>query len=157
MMRRSAPLVLVFVMLLTACNGGTPTGDTAEDEPEDLLLLMVHAQRYFEKLHLSGEAENWELADIYAHELEEIGEAMRDGGYEAHGTPLESLARGSFLPSIEQLEDAIDARDPAAFAARMETVAASCNSCHAASGYAAVRIIVPTDPGHPYASQDFAP
>jgi hypothetical protein len=152
-MRRSLIVLLLLMPLLSGCGAAAPPDDV--DEPEDLLLLMVYAQRYLEKLHLAGEAENWPLADLYAHELEEVGEAMRDGGYVVHETALEDLARGAFLPAVERAELAIDEEDPAAFAEAFRGIVTSCNSCHAASGYEAIRIIVPEDFSRPYPSQAF--
>ena len=146
----------LFALILLAAGCGNPSSERAE-EPGDLLLLMSFSQQYLEKLHLAGEAQNWPLADLYAHELEEIGEALRDSGYEVHGTPLASMARGAFLPAVERVEEAIDAADTEAFASAFETVVSTCNSCHAATGYEAIRIIVPEDYTRPYPSQSFVP
>lgn len=133
-----------------------PAPVLAVDQP-DLLFLMASMQRFGEKLYLAAEAGNWPLADLYAHELEEAAEELIEGGFEKNDVDLGDFARLNFLPALERVEAAVRAGDAAAFEPAYAALAASCNACHAASGYGLVRIIVPTDPTRPYPSQDFAP
>jgi hypothetical protein len=143
--------LLVAAVLASACE---PAPAVPEEEPsQDLPALMMFMQRYAEKLHMAGQEGNWELAAFYVHELEETGEALRDGGYEARGLSLTSLADTSFLPAVREVDRAIDV-DPQAFDASFRRLAASCNTCHQASGYGFLRIVVPEE-ARPFPSQQF--
>ena len=57
------------------------------------------------------------------------------------------------LPQIEHLEEAIDAGDREVFLDRYNVLIQTCNQCHAASDYRAVKVIVPET--NPFA-QDFS-
>jgi hypothetical protein len=149
--RSAFAALLVAVVLVSACEPG-PT--VPEEEPSrDLPTVMMFMQRYAEKLHMAGQGGNWELAAFYAHELEETGEALRDGGYEVRGLSLTSLADTSFLPAVREVDRAIDI-DPPAFSASFRRLVAACNTCHQASGYGFVRIVEPEE-ARPYPSQQF--
>lgn len=148
--------LLPVLLLLAACSPPTappPEAHTA-DEP-DVLLAMVYMQRYLEKTALAAEAGNWSLADRYAHELEEAAERME--GAEHDGVDLGHLTETAFLPAHERLEEAVRARDRAAYDTAMQDLVQTCNACHSAAGYGDVRIVVPTEWSRPFPSQDFAP
>lgn len=126
-----------------------------EGEHGELAPHMASLQRFTEKLHLAGDAGNWELASFYEHELEETAEAVIAGGFEEDGHEIGPLAERFLLPALERVGAAAEAGDAAAFGAAYGELVTACNSCHAATDHGFVRIVVPD--GNPYPSQDFAP
>lgn len=146
---------LFVSIILIACITGCRSEPLPVESPSTLL-LMAHMERFSEKMFFAAEADNWELADIYAHELEEIAEDLIDGGYVAHDIPLADFAV-AFVPAVDAVADAIDARDYERFLQSYSALTATCNACHTAVGYGAVRIIVPESSDHPYPGQQFTP
>ena len=118
-----------------------------------LIYHMSFISRYAQKLYFAGEAENWELADIYSHEIEEISAEIVSRGEMHDGINISELMESMLLPQIEQLEEAIDSGDREIFLDRYNVMIQSCNSCHEASDYGAVKVTVPDI--NPYA-QDFS-
>lgn len=125
------------------------------EEHGELAPAMASLQRFAEKLHLAGEAGNWELASFYEHEIEETAEPLIAGGFEADGHEVGPLVERWLLPAVERVGEAIGAADRAAFGTAYGELVTACNACHAATGHGFVRIVVPD--GNPYPSQDFAP
>ena len=80
-------------------------GRTAYGEGE-LLTRMIQFQRYAEKTHLAAEADNWELAAFYAHEVEENAERLVDGGHVDEGVDISAIAAEVALPRAEALHAA---------------------------------------------------
>lgn len=145
-MRKSAVLCLVAVLA-----AGAHTAFAA-DEP-DMIGTMGELQLFLHKLSLSVDAGNIELADFYAHELEESIEAAES--IEAyHDIPVGRLTESILTPTFEQLEAAIDGGEVDAIRSRMRGVISSCNGCHESTGYGFIRI-APSD-ANPY-MQDFEP
>ncbi|MAO63500.1 MAG: hypothetical protein CL666_00725 [Balneola sp.] len=130
--------------------------DADEHYSEDSIPLIYHMsfiQRYATKLYFSGMEENWGLADIYAHELEEISEVIVDGNHMDDGVDVSTLMESMLPPQIESIEEAIDAQDRAMFEERYQTMIQTCNQCHQASDYGLVKVTVPET--NPFA-QDFS-
>lgn len=127
--------------------------DEHYDEGIPLIYQMSFMQRYAAKLYLSGMEENWGLADIYAHEMEEITEVMIDGMYMDDGVNISELMESMFPPQLEQVEAAIDAKDKARFEEAYQTMIQTCNKCHESAEYGLVKITVPDS--NPFA-QDFS-
>ncbi|MDZ7788971.1 MAG: hypothetical protein U5L08_00465 [Xanthomonadales bacterium] len=124
----------------------------AEEEPE-MIETMGQLQLFLHKLSLSVDAGNIELADFYAHELEEAIEAAES--IEAyHDIPVGRLTGSILTPTFENLEAALDGGDPEAVKSRLRGVISSCNGCHEATGYGFIRI-APSD-ANPY-MQSFEP
>ena len=131
---------------------------TGSDEHyyEDVIPLIYHMsfiQQYTTKLYFSGMEENWGLADIYAHELEEISEIIIDGNIVDDGVDVSNLMNSMLLPQIESVEEAIDAQDRRMFEERYQTLIQTCNQCHQASDYGLVKVTIPET--NPFA-QDFS-
>jgi hypothetical protein len=133
--------------------GSTLSSTSDTDQVIPLIYHMSFMSRYTQKLYFAGEAENWELADLYSHEVEEIGEVLAEQGYEYHGIDVGELVSQMMLPQIEKVEDAIDAQDPRLFAENYQILIDSCNSCHIASEYEIIKVAIPEV--NPYA-QDFS-
>jgi hypothetical protein len=110
----------------------------AADEPA--LVENMGAMQYFlHKLSLSVAARNAELADFYAHELEETIEAAEDIK-EYKGKPIGQLVKGMLVPSFEALEDGIDSDDWQLAGNRLSEVINACNACHQATGFGYLQI-----------------
>lgn len=145
---------ILVSLILVSCITGCRSGETAE--PPSTLLAMSYLERFSEKMFFAAESDNWELADVYAHELEEIAEDLVEGGYEAHDIPLADFAV-AFVPAVNAVADAIDAQNYERFLETYTAMTATCNACHAAVGYGAVRIILPESASRPYPGQQFVP
>ncbi len=124
------------------------------DEAVPLIYHMSFLQQYSQKLYLSGKAQNWELADIYSHEIEEISEMIAEGNFTHDEINLSQLMESMLLPQIERMEDAIDSQSPEQFEAQFNTLIQTCNQCHQASDYDAVNIAISDK--NPF-NQDFSP
>lgn|SRR5690554_5907357 len=146
--------VFTLVILIAAIVGCNP--QVPQTEPPSTLELMLYMERFSDKMFFAAQAENWELADVYAHEMEELAEELEEGGYVAHDIPLADLA-GTFGPAVDAVADAIDDENYERFLAGYTALTATCNACHAAVGYEPVRIIVPESSDHPYPGQQFTP
>lgn len=118
-----------------------------------LIYHMSFMQRYATKLYFSGMEENWELADIYAHEIEELSETIIEGNHMDDEVDVSGLLETMLPPQIELIENAIDAQDRQMFESNYQTMVQTCNQCHQAANYGAVKVSVPTV--NPFA-QDFS-
>lgn len=118
-----------------------------------LIYHMSFMSRYTKKLWFAGMAENWDLAYLYSHEIEEIGEDLIDGGYTHKDKPLADLLNVMLLPQIEEVEDAIKKRDRRLFEESYRNLIQNCNHCHVATDYGVVRVAIPTV--NPF-NQDFS-
>lgn len=167
-LEKSRHFLLVIIMMglalsfLVASEIISPEKTTTEhtvksiSDTDQIIPLIYHMSfmsQYTQKLYFAGEAENWELADLYSHEVEEIGEVLAEQGYEYHGIDVGELVAQMMLPQIEKVEDAIDAQDPRLFAENYQILIDSCNSCHVASEYEIIKLTIPEV--NPYA-QDFS-
>lgn len=125
----------------------------AEEAALPLIYQMSFISRYTQKLYFAGDAKNWELADIYNHEIEEISEGIVAGDETHDGNNISQLMESMLLPQVERLEQAIDSGDREMFLNRYNVMIKTCNQCHLASDYGAVRVTVPET--NPF-SQDFS-
>ena len=123
----------------------------------DLLGSMARFQRYFEKAAAAGQAENWQLAAFYAHELEETAGHVAASAWAPNGVALGPLAAEWAVPAAARLHEAAEAADDVAYGEALEGVASACGACHRATGHAFLRIAVPSDAAAAFPSQLFAP
>ena len=93
------------------------------------------------------------LADIYNHEIEEISEGIVASGEMHDGINVSQLIESMLLPQVERIEEAIDSGDREMFLDRYNVMIQTCNQCHAASDYGAVKVTVPQS--NPF-NQDFS-
>lgn len=120
--------------------------DSHVEEMEEIPLIyhMSFISRYTKKLYFSGEAENWELADIYSHEIEEIAEGIIEQNHvDDEGINISNLMESMLLPQIERVEEAIDNQNREMFQERYNILIQTCNQCHTAANYGAVQVTVP--------------
>ena len=118
-----------------------------------LAMLMERMQTYTHKLQLSVAARNAPLAGFYLRELEETAEFIAENIETYHDYPIGPLTTQMLMPAVELLEEAVDDADWAASEQRFGAMLEACNTCHVASGQAAVRIVPAS--GNPFA-QDFS-
>lgn len=114
---------------------------------------MGQMQLFLHKLSLSVDAGNSELADFYAHELEEAIETA-EGIEKYHDIPVGQLTEAMLVPSFEAFENALEGDEPEKVQSRMEGLIEACNACHQATGYGFIHI-QPSD-ANPY-MQSFEP
>lgn len=143
-------LVAMTVTLVTSCTQETepaegPDATSEVSQPDEIPLIyhMSFISRYTQKLYFAGDAENWELADIYNHEIEEISEDIVARGEMHDGIDVSQLMESMLLPQVERVEEAIDAGDRRMFLDRYNVMIQSCNNCHQSSDYGAVKVTVP--------------
>lgn len=125
---------------------------SAEDEP-DMIGTMGQMQLFLHKLSLSVDAGNHELANFYAHELEENIEAA-ESIERYHDIPVGQLTEAMLVPSFEAFEAALEGGDSEKIQSRTEGLIEACNACHQATGYGFIDI-QPSD-ANPY-MQSFEP
>lgn len=152
-------LLMITFFIGVACqtqqDGSSSHMDT-EEQYEDTVPLIYHMsfiQRYGNKLYFAGMEENWELADIYSHEIEEISETIIGGEHVDDGVNVSDLLKAMLVPQIENIESAIDAKDRALFETNYQAMIQTCNQCHEQANYGAVKITIPDE--NPY-NQDFS-
>lgn len=148
--------VCLTPLFLAGCQP-TSAGVPADDEAHAVSLgqHMAYFQRYADKLYFAGTASNWELADFYAHELEETAEGIEAADYVEDGVEIAPLLASLFTEPLESVEAAVDAQDAEAFRRAYAGLVTACNTCHGATEHGFVRIIVPEESGYP--NQAFAP
>lgn len=163
---RAAPYAIAVLLLalpFVGCQSAeTPEAAAAtlqeseeEHEEPELAVYMSDMQRWAHKAALSINAQNAPLADFYLHELEETVEAVQEEVPEYEGHAIGPLTEQMLVPSLEALDEAVDAEDWRAAAQRLGAVAQSCNQCHAATAHGFVEIQL-DDLANPYA-QSFKP
>lgn len=156
-------VILLFVKVLKLEQGAEPVAESVsehpeqEDEPEEegeIAPYMNKFQVYMDKLWFAGDNENWELADFYAHELEETTEELEEMDAEEEGYKINELLENMYAPAFEDVEAAIDAQDKVAFSENYTTLVNSCNSCHAVVKHQFLKVKVPERPA--FSNQDFS-
>jgi hypothetical protein len=159
----------LFAASLTALAVGmTSPGCSTTDDANELRFQQMEA-RFTPGLHtlmaelgarhaalwFAGEAGNWPLADYMAHELEELVEEIEELHPVYREVQVAAMLRETTVPAVEQVEEAVEAGDAAAFAAAFDRLTAACNQCHAASGRGFIVMQRPENP--PYTNLRFAP
>jgi hypothetical protein len=141
------------LLLWSGCapESGTPGDDHRFRELEQrftpgLHSLMVELGMRHALTWFAGDAGNWPLADHMVHELEELIEDIEEMHPVYRDVQVAAMLRDMTSPAVEALEDAVEARDRAAFAAAFDELTTACNHCHVASGKSAIVIQRPTAP-----------
>lgn len=117
--------------------------------------FMLATQTRHAKLWLSGNLQNWELADYAIDELKEGLEDVEKYIPVFRDIPIGKMIATTIMEPIKAVEDAIKARDRAKFVAAYDRLTAACNSCHTAASRPFILIQRPS--GSPYPNQSFAP
>lgn len=133
---------LLFIVILAAC---APKKEQKEVEEYPVLETMGYYQRFSHKLWLAGKNQNWELADFYTHELEEVTESLIEGDVIHDDYNLSNLSEAMLLPKIEKVEEAIRQKNEVLFLENYELMISSCNLCHNTTKHNFIKILVPND------------
>lgn len=133
---------LIICVLFVAC---TSKPEKPEVEEYPVLETMGYYQRFSNKLWLAGTNQNWELADFYTHELEEVTENLIKGDVIHDDYNLSNLSEAMLLPKIEKVEEAIRQKDEVLFLDNYELMISSCNLCHNTTKHNFIKITIPND------------
>lgn len=140
-------LTSVVLLIGISCSKNHQNEQNTQVEKLEEIPLIYHMSfisRYTKKLYFAGEAENWELSDIYNHEIEEIAEGIIEQNHvDDDGINISNLMESMLLPQIEQVEEAINSQDREMFRDRYNVLIQTCNQCHTAANYGAVQVTVP--------------
>jgi hypothetical protein len=117
--------------------------------------FMGFIQSEHAKLWYAGRAHNWPLAAYELGEIKEVMSDVQDLVPVFRDMPLADMLDAVITGEIAQLEKAIDAKDPKAFAGGFDKLTAACNACHKATQNGFIRIRRPKARAFP--NQDFAP
>jgi len=108
-------------------------------EPE-LALLMSRQQVWMDKLGAAILAENRDLMDFYAHELEESTGGIIANVETYDGFKIADLTRSILIPDLERLVTAIDEAPISDVKRAYSRLVQSCNACHAATDHGFILI-----------------
>ena len=149
-MNNKSLLVLIIITLLSISTVLISCQNSSENHVEveyvtgtkGFAEYMYFMQLYTQKLLLSVQSENRELADFYHHELEEVTEDVIEHIQEYDGFPVGELTEAMLLHAMDNFEDALDADelnwDEIRHRARL--IVRSCNACHEATAHGYIRI-----------------
>lgn len=107
------------------------------------------------KLWLAGKAGNWAFADYERHNLGGAFARMAAAIPTYKGTKVTDLLDAFAKQPLADLDTAIKAKDPQAFAKAYGELTDGCNGCHQSTDHALVVIKTPAAPNFP--DQEFAP
>lgn len=117
-----------------------------EEEEYEIADVMTKVQRHFNKLYFAGSNENWELAEFYIEETEEAMEGLAEADVVEDGVNVSALVMTKGFAPLEQVEAAVKAQDKTAFLEAYTLQTEQCNSCHALTKHAFIKIKVPETP-----------
>lgn len=125
-------------------------------QPEvEVAVHMGRIQSHAHKLWAAGTAGNLPLAEFYRHELKEEMAAVAKAGIVDDGVPVSTYMTNLGLPAIDALRDQLRTDGLTDFAPRFNTLIATCNNCHKATGHPYLVMRVPDSLRFP--DQVFAP
>ena len=100
---------------------------------------MRNFQYFSHKLGLAVQADNKQLADFYAHEVEETAEAVEEIE-EFDGYPVGALVKSILLPALEDFEQTLETGTTETRMAAYQELLDSCNKCHQSAGHPYIHI-----------------
>jgi hypothetical protein len=119
---------------------------TAHEDEHILIASMQRFQWFGNKLFFAGSAENWDLANFYTHELEEVAEEVIKSNITDDGANISALMGELAVPKIEAVEKAVKQKDKKAFLENYKLLINTCNTCHQAAGKPFIKIKEPEKP-----------
>ena len=126
-----------------------------QPKPYPLGEQMGYLQRYVEKLYFAGQAQNWDLADFDAHEVDETVEDIVAAKVVKDGVEVSTLMSTMLPPAEQGLQEALQNRDQELFQTRYGALVDTCNACHQEAKHGFMKITVPDRPS--VTNQSFAP
>jgi hypothetical protein len=150
------PLAALALLVLTAHHASTSAQQLSQlaYKPE-LIEFMVFTQIRHAKLWLAGNAGNWELADYEIDELKEVLENAAKYVPDYKGSPVAKMIESIAMTPIEEVGNAIKAKDRVRFVTAYDKLTAACNSCHQSANRPFIVIQRPS--GSAFPNQSFAP
>ncbi len=149
LIRKSAYRLLSVLIIFAVCALTIQCNSTAQDEKEtksdeheevELAVVMSQLQTHTHKFTLSVEAENYELASFYMHEMEESAETITEKVPTYEGYNIAELMGQYLEPQMESTEEALKEKDWNNVRQKTIKLVDSCNSCHGASDHGFVKI-----------------
>ncbi len=119
--------------------------EEVESTEYPLLETMGYYQRFSHKLWLAGNNENWELANFYVHELEEVTEDLIKNDFIDEGKNLSNLSESLLKGKIEKMEEAVRLKDQVIFRENYKLMISACNLCHQATNHPYLKMKVPDE------------
>lgn len=116
--------------------------------------MTVAQLRHF-KLWYAGNIRNWALA---RYELNQINESIEDAKKLYPNLPTADMS--SLAAPVDEIRNAIAAKDTAKFQKAFEKLTSGCNSCHKATDLGFIEIVVPRISPmmtSPFSDQSFSP
>jgi len=119
--------------------------------------IMTLTQMRHSKLWFAGQNANWPLA---AYEIDELKEGLEDAAtfhptHKDAELPIPKLIETIIMPSVDQLEKAVEAKDADRFAKAFDELTDGCNRCHQATKFGFNVVVRPES--NPYSNQSFQP
>jgi len=119
---------------------------------DDLMTMLIQPRHI--KLYYAGQQKNWTLA---AFELNELGAALRRIGQtipKYRNFSVDATVGSIFAPKIQEMNAAINSKNPTQFASAYNDLTEACNTCHQGMEHDFLVIKTPNAPFFP--DQDFA-
>lgn len=138
MKMKYSKIVIGVALAAFLAAGGVSTVALSDEDP-DLISLMGNLQLFMHKAGLSIQFSNFELADFYAHEIEETLEAVGEVE-EYDGFAIGQLSDAMLEPMVEKFGEALDSKSKDAALAAYANVINSCNACHQVTDHGFIKI-----------------
>ena len=122
-------------------NQPVPEADASDEYP--ILETMGYYQRFSHKLWISLEGQNWELANFYVHELEEVTEEFTKANVVDEGYELSQFADMMLTPAVEDMEVAVKEQSGDLALKNYRMLINACNACHTATAHGYIKVTVP--------------
>jgi hypothetical protein len=145
-MRRWTCAAVAALMGIGGCAPDPGGDDSQEGYRPGLHAMMLELQLRHANLWFAGAAGNWALADFQINELEGLLEEIAELHPTYHEHRVRDLLEAMLGPAVDEVEAAVSAEDPTAFAASFDRLTASCNACHAATDRGMIVIQRPQTP-----------
>jgi len=140
-------------------DGSEQTSSEGSSESPHLAPLMGELQRYSQKLGYAIQARNGELGRFYMHEVEQALKEAAEQVPEYEGHDIAGLSEELFIPSLEQLDQRLEAPEGEEAWAQIDkayqNMIGACNTCHVQSDHGFIVIEEPD--GEPPFNQRFEP
>ena len=144
---------LATAMSLGALAQGNPPAAAYRPGLGDLMTMTVQPRHL--KLGLAGQEKNWAYAAYALHELEESFEHVAHAWPKWRQVEIAETIKATMEAPLEAVEQAIKAKDAAAFTQTYARLTETCNACHQSATVGMIVIQVPKS--SPFANQDFRP
>jgi hypothetical protein len=142
--------MLAAVASLSVAAAQQPDRAASTDTNPRLADIMDAVQSRHIRLWFAGKARNWDLA---AYEAAQIKTRLEDAAALYQSLPVTNVT--TMATPLNEVSEAVRARDSVKFVQAFDLLTAGCNSCHQAIGRGFIAMQTPTS--HPFNNQSFAP